>query len=96
MAHLTFRDSKGIVWTVWSTVPTRSDALPPECRDGWLTFDCETGRRRLAPIPNGWEVAPIERLELMCRAAESVRRISPFGQLSVPPDDSGRESETTA
>lgn len=53
--------------------------------NGWLTFErldadgATDGApssyvRRLTPIPRDWETAPEQRLELMCRAAEEVRR----------------------
>ena len=48
--------------------------LPGEMRGGWLTFDCARSRRRLIPIPTGWEEAPLQRLQLLCRAAVEVRR----------------------
>jgi hypothetical protein len=58
---------------VWSTVP-RADAVYDEgLRSGWLTFESADTRKRLVPIPRGWEDATPERLDLMCRAAEVVR-----------------------
>jgi hypothetical protein len=45
-------------------------------RSGWLTFESEQQRKRLAPVPTGWDDAAPDRLELMCRAAEAVRRRS--------------------
>jgi hypothetical protein len=50
--------------------------LPSEHRGGWLTFDSEQGRRRLAPLPSGWEDAPPGRLELLCRSATEVTRLT--------------------
>ncbi len=41
---------------------------------GWLTFECQDRLRRLAPIPDGWERCAVERLELLCKAAEEVTR----------------------
>ena len=70
-----FRDSAGIGWRVWSTIPYAGAVYDPRLRAGWLTFESEGGeRRRLVPIPRGWEEAHRERLELMCRAAELARR----------------------
>jgi hypothetical protein len=76
MAIREFTDSAGVAWRVWATRPPQAGAGYHESfRSGWLTFESATGsRRRLAPIPRGWEDAPRERLELMCRAAEAVRR----------------------
>lgn len=68
-----FTDSSKTRWLVWSTVPTIGGVVGP-MRDGWLTFESSSARRRLIPIPAGWEDAPPSRLELMCRAASPVRR----------------------
>jgi hypothetical protein len=69
MAIREFTDSSGVAWRVWSTIP-RSPAIYEESlRNGWLTFASVSGRRRLAPIPRGWEEASADRLELMCRVA---------------------------
>lgn len=43
--------------------------LAPELREGWLCFECSEERRRLAPIPAGWELLPQEELALLCRRA---------------------------
>ena len=83
-----FTDSLGTRWLVWSTVPSPSNAngVLGSMRDGWLTFDSADGRRRLIPIPAGWEEAPSEKLQLMCRAAEAVRRTPPNGLEAVNTD----------
>lgn len=36
---------------------------------GWLCFQSEVGKRRLAPPPPGWDEAPEEELEALCRRA---------------------------
>jgi hypothetical protein len=30
-------------------------ALPPRLAQGWIAFECGDERRRVAPIPSGWE-----------------------------------------
>ena len=55
-------------------------------KGGWLTFQSAAMRKRLAPIPRGWEEATTERLELMCRAAEAVQRRSGETSLTRDPD----------
>lgn len=85
MASRDFIDSKGREWRVWSTTPVWSAAMAPEAADGWLTFESGDTLRRLAPIPRGWAECAVERLELMCRAAEDVvRRTGPFARLERP------------
>jgi hypothetical protein len=73
MAIREFTDSSGVAWRVWSTVPRTPAIYEESLRAGWLTFLSASGRKRLAPIPRGWEDAGTERLELMCRAAEVAR-----------------------
>jgi hypothetical protein len=77
MAIREFIDSRNVRWSVWKTVPQAGGVLDLELRTGWLTFDSKHARRRLAPIPPGWEVAPANRLELWCHAAEEVRTGTP-------------------
>ncbi|HKW46327.1 MAG TPA: hypothetical protein VJN70_02750 [Gemmatimonadaceae bacterium] len=77
MAYREFQDSAGVSWTVWDTHPSRPDAINPDLRLGWLTFQSERTRRRLAPIPPGWSDASASRLELLCKAAEPSRRETP-------------------
>jgi hypothetical protein len=43
--------------------------LPEEFRDGWLVFECDSERRRLAPIPEDWEELADEELERLSGAA---------------------------
>ena len=77
MAYREFRDAAGATWTVWETYPTRPGAIDAAWRGGWLTFESGEIRRRLAPIPRGWNDAPDSRLDLMCRAAEAFARTTP-------------------
>lgn len=78
-----FTDSEGVTWRVWSSTPHKRVTFDQRLQEGWLTFESTTGRKRLAPIPQAWEEAPAERLELMCRAAELVQR---SGGKREPPD----------
>lgn len=64
-----FIDETGDVWTVWTTFP-RSDAnVRPQYRRGWLSFQCESQRRRLVPIPESWEAADDDQLRSYLRRA---------------------------
>jgi len=42
--------------------------------NGWLAFEANGERRRLAPIPDDWLQSDDAALERMCRAAERVSR----------------------
>jgi hypothetical protein len=73
MAYAEFTDRAGKSWRVWHTLPRLANlltALPQEWKDGWLTFESEGDKRRLAPFPAEWERLPASRLELLCRAAK--------------------------
>jgi hypothetical protein len=72
MALREFIDGSGTLWTVWSTVPGSRSSVPESLREGWLTFESPTERRRLAPIPRNWEEASSEKLQMFCGAAEAM------------------------
>lgn len=65
-----FEDADEVSWHVWDTVPGTTSGLTDEYRSGWLTFDDGHERRRLAPIPDGWERLTAERLALLLRVAQ--------------------------
>jgi hypothetical protein len=81
-----FTDSAGIAWRVWSTIPGAGAVYEESHRAGWLTFASAHTRKRLAPIPHGWEEVTTERLELMSRAAEVVQRMTGASPLTPDPD----------
>lgn len=86
MAIREFTDAAGVAWRVWNTTPMPGAVFEQSHKTGWLTFESATERRRLAPIPAGWEEAPVERLDLMCRASEVVRRAKGASPLTPDPD----------
>jgi hypothetical protein len=90
MPILEFVDSNGVTWRVWNTVPSTRTSVSGEFDKGWLTFESESGRRRLVPVPPNWASAPPERLELMCRAATEVLR------RSKPVTDAESEADSEA
>lgn len=75
MGARSFRDSAGKLWTVWA-VPLYdedgSTTVDPELADGWLEFQTQGERRRLAPIPLGWSRSNEEELCDLCRVARGV------------------------
>ena len=87
MAIRDFTDSAGVTWRVWSTTPAAGAVREESYKAGWLTFESADVRKRLAPAPRGWEEASVERLELMCRAAEEVRRRTGTAPLTPDPDE---------
>lgn len=46
--------------------------------NGWLCFESKSGeKRRLVPVPDGWETASADKLWMWCRAAAEVPRCDP-------------------
>lgn len=85
-----FTDSTGVEWRVWEVIPSRAaigtspttqsrtslSATP--YANGWLCFESTEEKRRLAPIPLGWEfAAPIDMTHLLQQATpvEARRRL---------------------
>lgn len=73
-----FVDSAGIHWQVWSTVPAMG-GVAGGFRQGWLTFNSTSERRRLAPIPTDWELAGEAELRALVKQASPVRQTPPGG-----------------
>jgi hypothetical protein len=48
--------------------------LRPEYVNGWLAFESPVEKRRLAPVPEGWEQFDERDLERLCDAAVPVGR----------------------
>jgi hypothetical protein len=78
------RDDAGIEWTVYEVNPVANDwrsigALPEGYRDGWLCFESATEKRRLLPLPMGWQELPLEQLGALLVSATQVRRPAQYG-----------------
>lgn len=81
MANRTFIDAQGVHWEAWDVIPTQHaddsgavrSHLPGRMSDGWLCFESRRGKRRLAPIPQGWEALADAELDALCRAAAPVK-----------------------
>ena len=54
-------------------VRSRRVTVSAELVQGWLTFQAGREKRRLAPIPSGWEAAAERQLEQYCARAHPVR-----------------------
>ena len=79
-----FKDGSGKMWRVWDVYPSiqrgksagagedPSQLAPfpnPELSEGWLCFESGAEKRRLAPIPHGWELCGAKALEEYCTKA---------------------------
>ena len=89
MAHRKIVDNEEKEWDVWAvTTPTSSARrvlVQAELQAGWLAFQCGDQRRRLAPLPPGWdEMSDHALLELMGQANPIQPRV--MRPLNVTPD----------
>lgn len=75
--HRAFLDAAGVQWDAFAVYPTQKgedqSQLPEPYRHGWLAFDSDAEKRRLTPVPNGWESLPEQELRALCERAEVVR-----------------------
>jgi hypothetical protein len=96
MAMRSCTDRTGVRWEVFEVQPgvdgRTVDRMPEAFRSGWLCFQSPTARRRLAPIPLGWqgweERALLGALEFGHR---SPRRTPP--EVRLPPQLSGSHEQ---
>ena len=60
--------SDGREWMVWAVYPQASNSrlIDPRFADGWLCFETFDEKRRVAPIPEGWEECSEPELEELC------------------------------
>jgi hypothetical protein len=73
MAYREFTDGGGVSWRAWDTYPGSAANVRPGFESGWLGFECEQERRRLAPVPAGWETASDDELRAMLAEAQPNR-----------------------
>jgi hypothetical protein len=88
MAYRVFKSPDGAVWHAWD-VPAADASLAPvlagrpdAMREGWLCFECDQEKRRLAPVPARWAERSEAELWLYCRVAEP----APHGSSSCRPE----------
>jgi hypothetical protein len=55
----------------------RTISVASEFSNGWLCFESEGEKRRLAPVPEGWEEAGPDRLSTWLQAAKRVVKCGP-------------------
>jgi hypothetical protein len=76
-------------WVVFNVSPGISDMVDPEFCRGWLCFEHEDERRRLAPIPKNWEELPEPYLAGLWAVATPVPGIPPHAPQSHPTHTAG-------
>ncbi len=80
-----FTDAGGTEWRVWQVLPALLDAQRDTAdsmkrmslngtpfANGWLCFESSSEKRRLAPIPEGWEFLDALVLQDLCNRAQHV------------------------
>src|SRR3712207_1209267 len=72
MAYREFHDLDGVLWRAWDTYPTATNQLhvAAPLAGGWLSFETGDTRRRLYPVPAGWENASEHQLRYWLSIAE--------------------------
>lgn len=55
----------------------RNVQVASEYSSGWLCFECDGDKRRLAPVPDGWSEAGPDRLSTWLEAAKRVVKCAP-------------------
>jgi hypothetical protein len=83
-----FTDSRGVEWQVWDTLPEK--IVSNTLEGGWLTFQSQAEKRRLAPIPLYWAKAPDDELRTLLDRARPVSGIAAVLPLTEPPRPEGR------
>ena len=99
-----FRDKRGVMWKVWNVTPdsldkrTTAEDYMKEWQDGWLCFECDDHRRRLAAYPPAWEDLPDEELESLLERSQLVKRRgeSSGGYTRVAPTGTPKSAPTPA
>lgn len=54
--------------------PERRTIADRRAPHGWLCFETDSERKRLAPVPPNWKHLPKEQMEKLCEQAHPVRR----------------------
>jgi len=79
MALIEFTGGDGRPWRVWAVRPDSAPelhrAVSSGYRAGWLAFECPDERRRLRPIPDGWDSLGAVELWRLCESAPLVPRV---------------------
>jgi hypothetical protein len=94
---LTFTDQSGTSWDVFEVYPTEERTVarvPATFRSGWLCFQSEFERRRLAPIPLGWMQWDVDTLTAALLATHGIPRRTPRQSFDVIPPPRRASGET--
>ena len=97
-----FRDAAGVEWQAYQAGPQsnlglREELLPESYRGGWLVFESPTEKRRLAPVPQGWQTLTPQELRRLCALATPTRQRRQVGiDVTATPPTVAPSGNTTA
>jgi len=87
-----FQDGAGVWWRVWDVTPEAMHPLTAaqdylgDYQEGWLSFESESERRRLARVPRNWGLLSEEELQWLLDAARVVgQRAGQAARAAEPP-----------
>jgi hypothetical protein len=72
-------DENGVTWQVWAVnksaihPKTAAEDYLGDYSEGWLCFECDNQRRRLARFPRDWDKRSDEELIRLLKAAQIVQ-----------------------
>ena len=75
MAYREITDPAGRRWRVWDTYPQEfggRSIIAEGFASGWLTFECDAEKRRVAPVPRGWAERDGDALLQLLESADAV------------------------
>lgn len=91
--HRAFVDARAIWWDVFAVYPearpSQHSQLKGTFQQGWLCFDSGTEKRRLSPIPDGWQQLSDGQLEQLSERAQVASRKRGRPRKDSRPDDRG-------
>jgi hypothetical protein len=83
-----------MTWEVWDVRPASpvlmtatQGSAPQALAHGWLCFQSGSTRKRLFPIPEGWEQLPVDELIRLWRTATPAPTRGPGAAGNAPPPE---------
>ena len=90
MGYREFVDGDGVEWRVWETRPRTGANVRPALAAGWVSFESGETRRRLTPVPEGWDGGSDEDLRDLLGQATEVAEVETDADGSTEPGLAGR------
>jgi hypothetical protein len=84
MGYREFVDASGTEWRAWETRPRTGANVRRALAAGWLSFENEDERRRLTPVPRGWDGGSEDDLRVWLGRAKPVAVVGPDAESEAP------------